>query len=132
MVHNRKQIKLGRNASARKALFRNMLSSLFEHGSLITTEAKAKEIKRRADILIGMARDPSLHHRRMAAGELFGSGAVQALFDRWGKAFPDRISGFTRSVKLWRRHGDGAPMALIEIIGSAKAGDEAPKAEKPA
>ena len=125
MRHNRKQVKLGRNASARRALFRNLLSSLFQHGSLITTEAKAKEVKRRADILIGMAREGSLHQRRLAAADLFGAAAVQALFDHWGKAFPDRISGFTRSVKLWRRQGDGAPMAIIEIIGSTAAKAEA-------
>lgn len=126
MRHNRKQVKLGRTASHRRALFRNLLSSLFEHGSIITTEAKAKEVKRRADILIGWARVGDLHHRRLAAGQLFGASAVQALFDRWGKAFPDRISGFTRTVKLHQRQGDAALMCLIEIIGSQPAQSDAP------
>ncbi|MBM4396900.1 MAG: 50S ribosomal protein L17 [Deltaproteobacteria bacterium] len=118
MRHNRDQLKLGRDASHRRALFRNLLSSLFEHGSLVTTDAKAKEVKRRADKLIGMAREDTLHHRRLAAGELFGAAAVQTLFDRWGKAFPDRATGFTRSVKIRQRQGDGAPMTLVEIIGA--------------
>jgi large subunit ribosomal protein L17 len=118
MRHNRKQVKLGRTASHRRALFRNLLSSLFEHGSIITTEAKAKELKRRADILIGWARKGDLHHRRLAAKDLFGAPALQALFDKWGKAFPDRISGFTRTVKIRQRQGDAALMCLVEIIGA--------------
>ncbi len=130
MRHNRKQVKLGRTAAHRRALFRNLLSSLFEHGSLITTDAKAKELKRRADILIGWARIGDLHHRRMAAAELFGAEPVKALFDRWGKAFPDRVSGFTRVVKIRQRQGDAALMSLIEIIGANVAGEE--KAEKAA
>ena len=129
MRHNRKQVKLGRTAAHRRALFRNLLSSLFEHGSIITTDAKAKELKRRADILIGWARVGDLHHRRMAARQLFGSVPLQALFDRWGKAFPDRISGFTRVVKLHQRQGDAALMSVIEIIGAHPSSTEsAPKA----
>lgn len=129
MRHNRDQVKLGRNASHRRALFRNLLSSLFEHGSLITTDAKARELKRRADRLIGMAREDTLHHRRLAAAELFGPAAVQALFERWGKSFADRTTGFTRTVKVRQRQGDGAPLTLVEIIG-AQGGAVAGEAEK--
>lgn len=125
MRHNRKQVKLNRTASHRRALFRNLLSSLFVHGHIVTTEAKAKEVKRRADILIGWARKGDLHHRRLAAGQLFGAEAVQSLFDKWGKAFPDRISGFTRTVKLRVRQGDAALMVLVEIIGSGVDADAA-------
>lgn len=116
MRHNRKQVKLGRTAAHRKALFRNLLSSLFEHGRIMTTDAKAREVKRRADILIGWAREGTLHKRRLAAGELFGALPVQQLFDVWGKAFPNRIGGYTRTVKIGRRQGDGAPMSVVEII----------------
>jgi large subunit ribosomal protein L17 len=125
MRHNKKQVKLGRTAAHRRALFRNLLSSLFEHGSIITTDAKAKEVKRRADILIGWARQGSLHHRRMAARELFGSPPLQRLFDHWGKVFPDRVSGFTRSVKIRQRLGDGALMTLVEIIEAPAVADKA-------
>jgi large subunit ribosomal protein L17 len=130
MRHNNKSVKLGRTAAHRKALFRNLLSSLFEHGAITTTDAKAKEVKRRADILIGWARKGDLHHRRLAARELFGALALQRLFDHWGKAFPDRISGFTRSVKVRERHGDGALMTLVEIIGAAPGAAPSAEAEK--
>ncbi len=125
MRHNKKQVGLHRNSDHRRSLFRNLMSSLLLHGSLVTTDAKAKELKRRADILIGMAREGSLHSRRMAAGEVFGSEALQALFDRWGKSYPNRESGFTRTVKIGRRHGDAAPMTLVELIVEKV---EAPKA----
>lgn len=118
MRHNVKTVKLGRTSAHRKALFRNLLSSLFIHGSMITTLPKAKELKQRADKLIGWARKGDLNHRRLAAGHVFGSEALQALFDRWGAAFPDRESGFTRIVHVGPRHGDAADMALIEIIGA--------------
>ena len=121
MRHNNKKAKLGKTASHRKAMFRNMLSSLFEHGSLTTTDAKAKELKRRADILIGFARQGSLHRRRLAAGEIFGSFALQRLFDHWGNAFPDRTTGFVRTVKIGQRLGDGAPLTLVEIIDDSGA-----------
>ncbi len=129
MRHNNKKAKLGKTAAHRRAMFRNMLSSLFEHGSVTTTDAKAKELKRRADILIGVARQGGLHRRRLAAGELFGPYAVQRLFDYWGKAFPNRSSGFTRTVKIRQRQGDGAEMTLVEIINDAEPEKAAP-AEK--
>ena len=131
MRHNKKQVKLGRTASHRRAMFRNLLSSLFEHGSIITTDAKAKELKRRADILVGWAKEGSLHRRRLAAGQLFGASALQMLFDHWGKAFPDRNSGFTRSVKVRQRQGDAALMTLVELIGAnPSSATEGSKTEK--
>jgi len=125
MRHNNKKAKLGKTAAHRKAMFRNMLSSLFEHGSVTTTDAKAKELKRRADILIGFAKEGGLHRRRLAAGDLFGSFALQRLYDHWGKAFPNRTSGFTRTVKIGQRQGDGAPLTLVEIINDGAAAEKA-------
>lgn len=125
MRHNRKLNTLSRTSAHRRALLRNLLSSLFEHGSIITTEVKAKEVKARADRLIGWARKGDLHHRRLAARYLFGKKALQLLFDKWGPLFPDRETGFTRTVKLTQRKGDAAPLALIEIIGA-----NTPEAEK--
>jgi len=127
MRHNKKQPKFSRASDHRRSLFRNLMSSLLLHGSLITTDAKARELKRRADILIGMARKGTLHLRRLCAGEVFGAEALQALFDRWGKAYPNRISGFTRMVKIGQRHGDAAPMTMIELIQEKT---ETPKASK--
>lgn len=118
MRHNKKMVKLGRTAEHRRALFRNLLSSLFVHGSLITTDAKAKELKRRADRLIGWARQGTLAARRQAAAELFGPEPLKALFEHWGPMFRDRASGCTRLVKIGPRQGDGAGQTLIELIGN--------------
>ncbi|NOZ01660.1 MAG: 50S ribosomal protein L17 [Deltaproteobacteria bacterium] len=118
MRHNKKQIKLGRTSAHRRAMFRNMLSSLFENGSIITTDAKARELKRRADKLIGFAKKGTLSARREAARHLYGASALQVLFNQWGPSFDDRTSGFTRLVKIGPRKGDAAPMTLIELIGA--------------
>ena len=118
MRHNRKQVKLGRTAAHRRALFRNQLTSLFVHGSIITTAAKAKEVKRRADRLITWAKEGTLAARRRAARELFGHEALQELFGRWGPSLDDRDSGYTRTVRIGPRQGDGAEMMLVEIVGA--------------
>lgn len=128
MRHNKDTVKLGRTAEHRRALFRNLLSSLFLHGSLTTTDAKAKELKRRADRLIGWAREGTLSARRLAAGELFGPKPLKALFEHWGPQFRDRSSGFTRLVKLGPRHGDGAGQTLVELIGGRPGAAEGGKA----
>ncbi len=128
MRHNKDTVKLGRTAEHRRALFRNLLSSLFLHGSLTTTDAKAKELKRRADRLIGWAREGTLGARRLAAAELFGPKPLKALFEHWGPQFRDRSSGFTRLVKLGPRHGDGAGQTLVELIGGRPGAAEGGKA----
>ncbi len=132
MRHNKETLKLGRTAEHRRALFRNLLSSLFLHGSLITTDAKAKELKRRADRLIGWAREGTLGARRLAAAELFGAKPLKVLFDHWGPQFRERSSGFTRLVKVGRRPGDGASQTLVELIGGrpgTSQGGETPGAD---
>lgn len=128
MRHNKKTVKLGRTAEHRRALFRNLLSSLFLHGSLITTDAKAKELKRRAERLIGWAREGTLAARRMAASELFGKEPLKALFEHWGPQFRERSSGFTRLVKIGPRQGDGANQTLIELVGGRPGASEGVKA----
>jgi large subunit ribosomal protein L17 len=120
MRHRKKQIKLSRTKAHRRALFRNLLSALFTHGSIITTEAKAKEVKRKADRLVLWAQRGDLHSRRLAASELFGAEPLRLLFDKWGKVLQDRKSGFARVVRLWRRQGDGAPLALVELMRQEK------------
>ena len=118
MRHRNSLNTLGKTSAHRKSMLRNLLSSLFEHGSIITTETKAHEVKRLADKLIGWARKGDLHHRRLAAGFVHGPLALQTLFEKWGKAFPDRETGFTRTVRIRQRQGDAATMSLIEIIGA--------------
>jgi len=120
MRHRKKQTKLSRTKAHRRALFRNLLSALFTHGSIITTEAKAKEVKKRVDKLILWAQRGDLHSRRLAAAELFGAEPLKLLFEKWGKELQGRKSGFARVVRLWRRQGDGAPLALVELVREVK------------
>lgn len=131
MRHNVKKIKLSRTKAHRRALFRNLLSSLFLKGALITTDAKAKELKRRADRLVRLAKKGTLHARRLAAAELFGPQPLKALFEEWAPKFVDRETGFTRLVKVGRRYGDGAPLTLVELYlpEEAEAGEATQEAK---
>ena len=116
--------KLGRTADHRKALFRNMVTSLIEAGQIETTEMKAKELRSVVDELITLAKRGDLHARRQAAkfvrdvvvDEKTGQTALQKLFNEIGPAYKDRNGGYTRVVKTRVRRGDAAPMAIIELV----------------
>ena len=118
MRHRRKGRKLGRDASHRKALFSNMAGSLFEHGRIKTTEAKAKELRPIAEKLITLARKdpatwpPSGRRSPTCAART----AVHRLFHEVAPRFTERPGGYTRIVKLGPRQGDAAPMAYIELV----------------
>jgi large subunit ribosomal protein L17 len=118
MRHRRVGRKLGRDASHRRALFSNMANSLFEHGRIRTTEAKAKELRPIAERLVTLARkDPGdVAAQRHAVAYLRSKDAVHTLFHRVGPRFVDRPGGYTRIVKLGPRPGDSAPMAYIEFV----------------
>jgi len=118
MRHRRKGRKLGRDASHRKALFSNMAGSLFEHGRLKTTEAKAKELRPIAEKLITLARkDPGdVAAQRQAVAYLRSKDSVHRLFHEVAPRFTERPGGYTRIVKLGPRQGDAAPMAYIELV----------------
>jgi large subunit ribosomal protein L17 len=118
MRHRRKGRKLGRDASHRKALFSNMAGSLFEHGRIKTTEAKAKELRPIAEKLITLARkDPGdVAAQRQAVAYLRSKDSVHRLFHEVAPRFTDRPGGYTRIVKLGPRQGDAAPMAYIELV----------------
>jgi len=118
MRHRRKGRKLGRDASHRKALFSNMAGSLFEHGRIKTTEAKAKELRPIAEKLITLARkDPSdVAAQRQAVAYLRSKDSVHRLFHEVAPRFTERPGGYTRIVKLGPRQGDAAPMAYIELV----------------
>ncbi len=122
--------KLSRTAEERRALFRGSVTSLFLHDKIITTEAKAKEIRPVAEKLITWAKTDDLHNRRLAATYVMDPAALQRLFGEIGPANIDRPGGYTRIIKLGQRRGDGAAMAIIELVdmpgssvraGSAKA-----------
>ena len=119
MRHNKKGTHLGRTTSHKKALMRNMLISLFEHKSIKTTQAKAKEAKRFAEKMVTYAKKGSLHHRRLAFKFLQNKQAVKTLFDEIGPACSERAGGYTRIIKLGFRQGDAAAICLLELVDLA-------------
>jgi large subunit ribosomal protein L17 len=128
MRHQKAGIKLGRTSSHRKAMFRNLVTSLFKHDRIQTTEAKAKELRSWADHVIGLAKRGDLHARRQALAILQESSVVHKLFEEAPKRFAHTSSGYARLVKLGPRRGDAAPMILVELISAE--GTDSPKATK--
>lgn len=108
--------KLGRDSSARKALFRSMLTSFFQHERIETTEAKAKELRGLADKMITLAKRGDLHARRQVLAYIMDEDIVTKLFDTVAPKYTDRPGGYTRVIKLGVRKGDAAPLALIELV----------------
>ncbi|HBS91840.1 MAG TPA: 50S ribosomal protein L17 [Erysipelotrichaceae bacterium] len=116
--------KLGRTSDHRKALLRNMATSVIVHGKIETTEKKAMELRSVVDELITLAKRGDLHARRQAAKLMFnvvaneetGQLALQKLFDEIGPKYKDRQGGYTRVLKTNQRRGDAAPMAIIELV----------------
>ena len=117
MRHRKKGRKLGRDSAHRLALTRNLVTSLFEHGRVKTTVAKAKGVRPTAEKLITLAKRGDLHARRQAARYVKSPRVLQALFDHWAAMYADRNGGYTRVVKGSFRHGDGAEVAYLELIG---------------
>lgn len=111
---------LGANPAHQKLMLRNLAQSLFEHERIKTTEAKAKALRPYAERLITKAKKGSIHHRRQVASDIENRTIVHKLFDDIGPRFADRNGGYTRVLKLGQRNGDGAPMALIELVEGAK------------
>lgn len=108
--------KLGRNSAQRKAMFRGLATELLRHGKIQTTEAKAKSLRPVIEKLITLAKRGDLHARRQAAARLYDPPILQKLFDEIAELYQDRPGGYTRIYKLGPRKGDGAPMALIELV----------------
>src|SRR5512144_3053013 len=115
MRHLKAGRKLNRTSSHRKALLRNLVTSLIDHEQVKTTDAKAKELRRVADRMITLAKRGTLHARRQAASFVRTRTAVKKLFDEMAPRFRDRQGGYTRIVKIGLRHGDAAPMSMIEL-----------------
>jgi large subunit ribosomal protein L17 len=115
MRHLKTGRKLNRTSSHRKALFRNLAASLLLHESITTTNPKALELRRVADRLITLAKGNTLHHTRLAFAYLRDKEAVKKLFTDIGGRYTDTNGGYTRVVKVGRRKGDAAPMAIIEL-----------------
>ena len=116
MRHANKGRALGRTSEHKLALLRNMATSLFRHGRIETTTAKAKELRPFAEKLITLAKRGDLHSKRLAARHIQDRDVLVRLFDQIGPVFSERPGGYTRILKLGPRHGDNAPMARIELV----------------
>jgi large subunit ribosomal protein L17 len=116
MRHKLTGRQLGRNASHRKAMFRNMVISLVEHELIKTTLPKAKELRRFAEPLITLAKVDSVANRRLAFARLNNKEAVGKLFSQLGPRYNARPGGYVRILKCGFRSGDKAPMAYVELV----------------
>jgi large subunit ribosomal protein L17 len=116
MRHRAKGRQLSRTSSHKRAMLNNMATSLFVHGRVITTEAKAKELRPFAERLITLARRGDLHARRLVQRRIKDRETLSRLFGEIGPRFASRPGGYTRILKLGHRPGDGADVARIELL----------------
>jgi large subunit ribosomal protein L17 len=116
MRHKKSGRHLSRTSAHRRAMFRNMAASLFEHEKITTTLPKAKELRRVAEPLITLAKEDSVAHRRLAFDRTRNKAAVGKLFTELGPRYKDRPGGYTRILKCGYRPGDAAPMAIVELV----------------
>ena len=118
MRHKKSGRQLNRNSSHRKAMFRNMVTSLFKYGRITTTDAKAKELRKLADSMVTLAKRGDLHALRQALSVIMEKDVVYKLFDEAQERFGEISGGYTRIIKSGRRTGDAAPMSVIELTGA--------------
>lgn len=130
MRHRNAGRKLGRTTAHREMLLRNLVTSLFRYEKIVTTEAKAKELRKLADKVITLAKRGDLHARRQAAEVVQDEDVLKKLFDAIGSRYKDRNGGYTRLTKLEYRMGDGAPLTAIELVEIGAAVEPASKPAK--
>lgn len=118
MRHRVKGKRLRRETSQRKALLRNLVTSFMEKERIRTTLAKAKATRPLAEKMITLAKQDTLHSRRLALRYIYKKEVVKKLFDEIGPRFSERPGGYTRIVKIGNRSGDGAEMAVLELVGT--------------
>ncbi len=121
MWHRKGGTVLGRDSSNRKAMFRNMVTSLLEHEQITTTDAKAKEVRRWADRMITLGKRGDLHARRNALKVIRSRDVAAKLFDELADRYKDRPGGYTRIIKLGNRAGDAAAVSVIELVDRPEA-----------
>ena len=127
MRHRKDGFKLGRRTNHRWALFRNLLTDLFRHERITTTEAKAKAIRGLADHMITLAKRENLHARRQVLAMVPDTEVVRKMFDTVAARFADRNGGYTRIIHVGVRPGDGAPTVLLELVDRPEAPAEKDK-----
>ena len=116
MRHGKAGRRLGRKTSHREAMFRNMVTSLLDHGKITTTDAKAKEIRVVAERMITLGKRGDMHSMRLAASVIREKSVVSKLFATIAPRYKERLGGYTRIIKLGVRQGDAAPLSLIELV----------------
>jgi large subunit ribosomal protein L17 len=133
MRHKVAGFKLKRPVDSRNALLRTLTTNVIERERVITTVPKAKAVRPLVEKMITLAKDDTLHSRRQAAGWLCTPASVKKLFDTLGTRFGQRVGGYTRITRLGPRQGDGAELAMIELVGSElvkRAADRAKRKEE--
>jgi len=119
MRHRKDGGKLGRTSAHRKAMLRNLVTSLLEEEQVRTTDAKAKELKRLADRMITLGKRGDLHARRQALAVIRSREVTAKVFDELAERYRERPGGYTRVLKIGSRVGDAAPMSLVELVDRA-------------
>ncbi|WP_127143367.1 50S ribosomal protein L17 [Pelagibacterium montanilacus] len=133
MRHGKSGRKLNRTSSHRKAMFKNMSAALIKHEQIVTTLPKAKELRPIVEKLITLGKRGDLHARRQAISKVGDEAMVKKLFEVLGPRYQDRNGGYTRVLKAGFRHGDNAPVGIIEFVDrdvDAKGKDSGPTAER--
>ncbi len=118
MRHLKSGNHLGVKPAHKRAMMRNMVTSILEHGRIATTVARAKEVRRPLDKMITLGKRGDLHARRRALRFIKSKEAMHNLFGDLAERYQDRAGGYARIIKTGFRHGDGAPMALIQLVGA--------------
>ena len=131
MRHQKTGRKLGRNSSHRRAMFRNMVTSLFRHGRLETTDAKAKELRPLAEKMITLAKRGDLHARRKALAYMKDKTVTHKMFEELKSRYLDRQGGYVRIIKKGNRKGDGASISVIQLLPADEAKKKGKKKGKP-
>ena len=130
-MHNRIGFnRLGRKASHRRALRRNMVTSLFKHERIQTTKSKALEIRKTAEKMITRAKEDSVHNRRIIAKNITNKDVLNKLFTEIAPRFTERPGGYTRILKMGFRQGDAAEMVLLELVEKAGSKEEKKKTKE--
>lgn len=134
MRHNKSGKRLGRNSSHRKAMMRNMVTSLLDHGKITTTDSRAKELRKIAEKMITLGKRGDLNARRQALQVIRDRKVVGKLFEMVAPRYASRPGGYTRIIKLGQRAGDKAALSLIELVeeeftAKPKKAAPAPKAD---
>ncbi len=132
MRHQKTGRKLGRNSSHRRAMYRNMVTSLFKHEQLETTDAKAKELRPIAEKLITLAKKGDLHSRRLALSYMKDKSVTHRLFEEIKDRYVNRQGGYVRIIKKGLRRGDGANLSIIQLLPEEIKKKKKSKKSKPA